>query len=124
MRIAHAAHEATYLLADVDVVATYKLVGIHRTKLEALLHRIFAPAQIQLTIQDRFGQPVQPKEWFLVPLAVIDEAIARIRDGTITEMVYDPTLAQLIARADAGNAGPVDKGTPCSDSGRPVPGGE
>lgn len=97
-RIAHAAHEATYLLADVDIVATYKLVGIHRTKLETLLHRIFAPAQIDLTITDRFGQPVRPQEWFLVPLAVIDEAVERIRDGSITHVVYDPTSARLIDR--------------------------
>lgn len=97
-RIAHAAHEATYLLADVEIVATYKLVGIHRTKLETLLHRIFAPAQINLTIMDRFGQPVRPQEWFLVPLAVIDEAVERIRDSSITQVVYDPTSARLIDR--------------------------
>lgn len=97
-RIAQATHEATYLLADVEVVATYKLVGIQRTKLEALLHRIFAPAQIDLTIMDRFGQPVRPKEWFLVPLAVIDEAVERIRDGSITQVVYDPGQARLVPR--------------------------
>jgi len=94
-RIANASHDATYLLADVEIVATYKLAGINRVKLEKLLHRIFAPAQVDLTIQDRFGHPVQPKEWFLVPLYVIDEAVARIRDGSITGMTYDPTTAQL-----------------------------
>ena len=95
-RIAHATHDATYLLADVDVVATYKLVNIRRTKLEALLHRIFAPAQLDLTIHDRFGAPVHPKEWFLVPLHVIDEAVQRIRDGSITEVTYDPQLGALV----------------------------
>ncbi len=54
-RIANAAHDATYLLANVEVVATYKLAGINRRKLEVLFHRIFAPAQLELTIQDRFG---------------------------------------------------------------------
>ncbi len=33
-RIANAAHDATYLLADVEVVASYKLAEINRTKLE------------------------------------------------------------------------------------------
>jgi hypothetical protein len=94
-RIANAAHEATYLLADVEIVATYKLAGVNRTKMENLFHRLFAPAQIELTIQDRFGHPVQPKEWFLVPLSVIDEAVQRIRDGSITDMVYDPATARL-----------------------------
>lgn len=95
-RIANAVNEATYLLADVDVVATYALVGIDRTKLENLLHRIFTPAQIQIEIQDRFGHPVQPREWFLVPLHVIDEAIQNIRTGTITKKIYDPKQAKLI----------------------------
>lgn len=95
-RIAHAALEATYLLAEVEVVREYPLAGINRTKMEALLHRIFAPAQIDLTIEDRFGNPVRPKEWFLVPLPVIDDAVQRFVDGTITEVIYDPQSASLV----------------------------
>ncbi|MEO1850045.1 MAG: GIY-YIG nuclease family protein [Psychrobacter sp.] len=99
-RIANAAHDATYLLADVEVVATYKLAGINRRKLEVLFHRIFAAAQLELTIQDRFGHPVKPREWFLVPLHVIDEAVERIRDGSITDVTYDPTQACLANHGD------------------------
>lgn len=95
-RIANASHDATYLLADVEVIATYKLAEINRTKLERLFHRIFAPAQLDLTIHDRFGHPVRPREWFLVPLAVIDEAVQRIHDGSISEVAYDPKTARLI----------------------------
>ncbi len=98
-RIANAAHEATYLLADVEIIATYKLADINRTALEALFHRIFAPAQLDLTIQDRFGHPVRPREWFLVPLQIIDEAVRRVRDGSIAGMVYDPKTAHLVAAA-------------------------
>ena len=94
-RIANAKHDATYLLADVEVVATYKLAGINRHKLEALFHRIFAPAQLDLTIQDRFGHPVKPKEWFLVPLHVIDEAVERVRDGSIMKLTYITEEARL-----------------------------
>lgn len=95
-RIAGAAKEATYLLADVEIVATYKLASINRSKLENLFHRIFAAAHLDLTIEDRFGHPVRPREWFLVPLPVIDEAVARVRDGTITKVVYDPKVAALV----------------------------
>lgn len=95
-RIANALHDATYLLADVEVIAIYKLAGINRTKLENIFHRIFAMAQLDLTIQDRFGHPVKPKEWFLVPLNVIDEAVERIRDGSIAGLIYDPKVAALI----------------------------
>lgn len=95
-RIAHAEHEATYLLAGVEVVATYQLAGIHRSRMEKLFHKLFAPARLDITIQDRFGHPVQPQEWFLVPLFVIDEAVARIRDGSISHYTYDLASAALV----------------------------
>ena len=94
-RIAQAASDATYLLAEVEIVATYKLFNINRTKLENLLHRVFAPARLDLTIQDRFGRPVQPREWYLVPLSVIDEVVEKVRDGSVTEVEYDPLTASL-----------------------------
>jgi hypothetical protein len=95
-RIAAAAIDATYLLADVEIVATYRLFNINRTKLENLLHRVFAAARLDLTIADRFGNSVQPREWFLIPLPVIDEVVERIRDQSIVRYVYDPAKASLI----------------------------
>ncbi len=78
------------------MVATYKLHNLNRSKLENVFHRLFGAAQIDLTIEDRFGHPVKPREWFLVPLSVIDEAVNRIRDGSITDFVYDPQVARLV----------------------------
>ncbi|MGX1095991.1 hypothetical protein ACSSVZ_000004 [Amorphus sp. MBR-141] len=94
-RIANAKLDPTFLLADVEVVATYKLFNINRTRLENLIHRVFGPARLDIEIKDRFGQPVIPREWFLVPYFVIDEAIEMIRDGSIENFVYDPSLAKL-----------------------------
>jgi len=95
-RIAGADKDATYLLAGVEVVATYKLHNLNRVKLEAIFHRLFGAAQIDLTIEDRFGNSVKPREWFLVPLHVVDDAVRRIQDGIIINSTYDPTTAQLI----------------------------
>ncbi len=95
-RIADAEHDSTYLLAKVEVVATYKLAGINRTRMEDLFHRLFAPSRLNITINDRFGHPVNPREWFLVPLFVIDEAVTRIKDGSITDYIYDPGVAKLV----------------------------
>lgn len=95
-RIANAENEATYLLAKVEVVATYKLAGINRTRMESLFHRLFAPARLNITINDRFGHPVRPEEWFLVPLFVIDEVVTRIKDGSIAGYIYDPSAAKLV----------------------------
>lgn len=96
-RIAGADKDATYLLAGVEVVATYKLHNLNRTKLESIFHRLFGAAQLDLTIDDRFGNPVKPREWFLVPLDVIDEAVKRIQDGSITDVIYDLKTAKLVS---------------------------
>lgn len=95
-RIGNAKLDPTFLLADVEIVTTYLLYGINRTRLENILHRIFEPARLEITIADRFGAPVVPREWFLVPLFVIDEAIERIKDGTVTDYAYDPSRASLV----------------------------
>jgi hypothetical protein len=95
-RIAGARLQPTFLMADVEVVRTYELFNINRVKLENLIHRIFGPAQLDIEIKDRFGNPVVPREWFLVPIFVIDEAVDRIKDGTITGYVYDPMAAALV----------------------------
>ena len=94
-RITAAENDATYLLAGVEVIAEYKLFNINRTKLEKLIHRFFADAAYDIEIADRFGKPVRPREWFLVPLHVIDEAVERIRDGSITEFRYDSATATI-----------------------------
>jgi hypothetical protein len=94
-RIGNAGLDPTYLLADVEVVATYTLYNINRVKLENIIHRVFEPAQLSIEIKDRFGNPVRPREWFLVPLAAVDDAVSRIKDGTITKYVYDPAVARL-----------------------------
>lgn len=94
-RIANAKIDPTFLMADVDVVATYELFNINRTKLENLIHRIFDTARLDIEITDRFGNPVVPREWFLVPLFVIDDAVEKIKDGTISNHIYDPHSACL-----------------------------
>jgi hypothetical protein len=94
-RIANARSDPTFLMADVEVVATYQLYNINRARLENLIHRIFGAARLDIEIKDRFGQPIVPREWFLVPLFAVDEAIERIKEGTITGCIYDPKTARL-----------------------------
>ena len=95
-RIADAENQATYLLAGVEVVATFELYNVKANKLEGLIHRIFSPAKLEIELKDRFGKPFKPREWFLVPLNAIKEAVDRIQDGTIEEYQYDPKQAKLV----------------------------
>jgi len=97
-RIANAKLDPTFLMADVEIVASYELFNINRTRLENIIHRVFDPARLDIEIKDRFGNPIVPREWFLVPVFVVNEAVERIKDGTITQYVYDPKTARLVRR--------------------------
>jgi len=95
-RIAAAETDPTYLFAKVKLVATYELYNINRNKLEKLLHRFFENARLDVRIQDRFGKPVSPREWFVLPLDCIEEAVERIKDGSIIDYKYDQGSAKLV----------------------------
>lgn len=97
-RTAGARLQPTFLMADVEIVATYELFNINRSKLENLVHRIFEPARLEIGIKDRFGNPVVPREWFLVPLHAIDKAVELIREGSIAQYEYDPKQADFVKR--------------------------
>ncbi|MBL3591634.1 MAG: GIY-YIG nuclease family protein [gamma proteobacterium endosymbiont of Lamellibrachia anaximandri] len=95
-RIANAEHDPTYLMAGVEVVATYELYNINRSKLEHVLHKFFENTKLDIQIKDRFGNPVTPREWFLVPLFIVDMVVEKIKDGTISKYYYDMELAELV----------------------------
>ncbi len=95
-RIANAKKDPTYLLAEVEVVGKFKLSNVNRKRLENLLHKFFASARLDLELMDRFGGQVEPKEWFLLPLPVIEEAIKKIKDGSIGNFQYDTKTAQIV----------------------------
>ncbi len=94
-RIQNAKNDPTFLMADVEVVATYKLANIKRHKLENLIQSFFKNTKLDFGIKDRFGKPVNPKEWFLVPIFIIDEVVEKIKDGTIEDYYYDVKSASL-----------------------------
>lgn len=77
------------------IVATWKLANIRRFRFEQTLHRVFGAAKLQMRIPDRFGNHVEPREWFIVPLAVINEVMKRIQDESIVDYVYDSRLGKL-----------------------------
>ncbi|WP_293148720.1 MULTISPECIES: GIY-YIG nuclease family protein [unclassified Microcoleus] len=94
-RIANAKKDPTYLLADVEIVAKFKLANINRKRLEVIIHKFFSSARLDLDLQDRFGMLVQPKEWFFVPLDAIEDAIAKIQAGTIDRFRYDRETGRI-----------------------------
>ena len=97
-RVSNAAKDATYLLADVEVVAEFTLYNMNLQATEKLLHTFFREAQADIQIPDRFGNMVKPKEWFFLPLDIIKEAIKLLRENAINNCRYDPQIIGIVDR--------------------------
>ena len=95
-RIVGATSEPAFLMAGVDVVASYRIANASAAKLENVMHRFFASARIDVKLREEVGGFVEPREWFLVPLAVINEAINLVKSGDIGIAKYDVDSAQIL----------------------------
>ena len=94
-RIANAEHEPTYLMAPVEVVATYRVINMNSQKLEDLIHQVLKAVQFHVKVTDDNGKEHEPKEWFVVPLDIVDAIIERIEDGSIIDYTYNSELQCL-----------------------------
>lgn len=94
-RLANTKNDPTFLMADVEIIATYKLANINRTKLEKVIHKFFSGANLDIEVKDRFGRLIKAQEWFLVPLFIIDKMVEKIMDGTVSDYYYDPVSVEL-----------------------------
>lgn len=98
-RIKNARKDPTYLKAPVKIVEDFRLTGSYNPqKVEALIHRVFAEAKIDMTIIDDEGIPYTPNEWYSVPLQVIVEAIDMINNKEISEYYYDSDNQTMVRR--------------------------
>ena len=97
-RIKNADKSPTYLMAPVEVVATYRIYNARASALENLLHRVFADVRLDLTQVDKTGRDYDPSEWFVVPRNVIDQAIELIISGEIVHYSYDADIRRLVDR--------------------------
>lgn len=98
-RVKGASTSPTYLMAPVKIVADYRVYNVKASALESLLHRVFADVRLDLTQIDRKGQDYDPSEWFIVPRDAINQAVAMIMSGEITDYVYDRHLTRFVKRA-------------------------
>lgn len=97
-RIKNAKNEATYLFADVQKVATYRVYNRNADKLEGLLHRFFAKACLDIDLYNEQGQRLNPREWFVVPFEIIEEAIQLILNENIVNYEYEPVYKRIVLK--------------------------
>ena len=99
-RVADARNDPTFLLAPVEIVATFDLKNHSRRLVEDLLHRFFAGARpAELFVLDRFGKKIHPKEWFYVTPELISQAAKLLQEGSLHQYRYDLTTQAIIKKA-------------------------
>lgn len=88
-RIKNAKQDPTYLMADVKTVAAYEVYNVNPHKLEQLIHKFFGNSCLDMEIYDGNGKLYKPREWFIAPLKIIEEAIELIVNGKVLNYRYD-----------------------------------
>jgi hypothetical protein len=91
-RIKNAKEDPTYLMAEVKIVATIKCFNMNTQKLERLLHRFFADTCLNIDITDNHQNRYTPKEWFIAPIEIIEQAVNLIISGEIVGFRYDKEI--------------------------------
>ena len=95
-RIKNARNEATYLMAEVEIASIYECFNMNSQKLEQLLHKFFGKVSLDIEIFDNDGKSYRPREWFVAPIEVIDEAVGLIVGGVIINYMYDDSLERIV----------------------------
>jgi hypothetical protein len=97
-RIQNAAQEPTYLMADVAVVSEFQTYNLNPQKLELLLHTFFAESCLNIDIFDKDGVRYTPREWFVIPLHIIEIALKLLINGEIVNYRYDIQKQEIVSK--------------------------
>ncbi|VVE50317.1 GIY-YIG nuclease family protein [Pandoraea cepalis] len=97
-RVRNASQEATYLMAPVRIVTAFECYNVNVQKFESLLHAFFGKNCLDLAVVDKNGKRIQPREWFVAPLAAIEMAVQLLINGEIVHYRYDGDIEDVVAR--------------------------
>ena len=97
-RIKNAANEPTYLLSDVKIILTARCYNINVFQLEGAIHDFFSKSNISFEVIDKDGNIHHPKEWFIAPLSIIEEAISLIVNDDISKYEYNAEMKLIVKK--------------------------
>jgi len=91
--------DPTFLMAQVKPVMSYQAINLNANAFERLVHHFFGEARLDIEVKDRFGKAIKPREWFLLPLSVIEQAVPLMVDGSILRYRYDHRACAIVEAA-------------------------
>ena len=97
-RIKNAENEPTYLMASVEIESSWMCYNLNAQKFEHLIHRFFGHICLEVDVFDNSGIRHVPREWFIVPLNCIEQAISLIISGEIVDYRYDKAHESIIKK--------------------------
>lgn len=97
-RIKNAENEPTYLMAPVKVESSWVCYNMNAQKFEQLIHQFFGHTCLEIDVNDKRGIRHTPREWFIVPLDAIEQAISLIISGEIVNYKYDKENEVIIKK--------------------------
>ena len=98
-RIKNAKKEPSYLMSEASIVSEFQCFNMNTQKLELFLHRFFSSACLNIDIYDSHGKRFSPREWFVVPLPAIEEAIHLLIKGEIINYKFDEKESKIIRKS-------------------------
>ena len=63
--------------------------NMNAQKFESLIHRVFGHTCLEIEVVGNTAIRHTPREWFIVPMEVIEQAIILIISGEIVNYIYD-----------------------------------
>ena len=97
-RIKNAENEPTYLMAPVKIESSWMCYNMNAQKFESLIHRFFGHTCLEIDVFDKNGIRHTPREWFIVPIEAIEQAISLIISGKIVDYRYDKESEVIVRK--------------------------
>lgn len=95
-RVENSENETTFLMAPVKIVSSYKTFNLNPQKFEDLIHQVFSMRCLDIKVADKDGNLKKPKEWYIVPIKVIEQVIELIINKQIQNYKFDHMQNRIV----------------------------
>lgn len=95
-RLKNCEKDPTFLMAPVEVMASYKVYDVPAIKIESLIQKFFQTCKLKLEITSNKRTQYEPEEWYIVPFDVIEQAMILINKGKLNKYRYDYVNNEII----------------------------